>query len=1016
MSVAFKNPKTGRVSHLTPGSSRYQKAMKEGWKQLDKAGIREIRAVKRAELGLVKEPKVIVRPAAVRAVTRPTIEREAVTLSLQEARKTYQDKYGTLIGFDYREMQAGEIQAPTKAIRKAKKYIKEAEDTLSTVRDQIETLSEDPSAYQITDPDTGKTRVVTKSDIRKLEGKATDIEQYIIETKGIEARATAEVKRIKTAPKVTVWRVEGVEGTFKTEAAAKAAGKAAVEERARTFVGPPAGAVADPRLTALGDLSRAGIVEEPEHGKFTLTVSPEGMTSEQIKLANTAGFVLEDLPSGPSWKLYQWGEKTLKEGSPAQGQVQYWASMLGQFEKSATGLYRGIASVIPGEQPGEKGWKKITPEIAEKIEHLTPIEKGAYTLGGLGAAGLGAYVQMVPVGVAAAGVTTIASNIASGLGVTAPAAVAKIGETLATHPRLVQAALFAPVAGMEAKTVYTRHEKGDDLDDIVADVLMDAAEIVGGVAGLKAGMELPSNIRSWWTTRGMEKIPSEELWRRYTMESHQLPTYDTTSSATRLKEYKDLSKILGGEEYLGKISPEQYRSWHGTPKQWAYEVGEETIAGAGKNIKLPGMFYAPEPSPLRVGWGVGEKARLGLPTIGGTPELITVDSLVAQMPPGLTKVQLTKWLADRIGSGTLYVPNAPFITAEMEAYLPAGSKMVKTGADFYTVFGGQKIPISQYRIVTAAQEAALIDAGYTVESVSGVVSSLSEMPSVQTVFPVTALPTSMSIGLGDTLSISADSITESELTKLNNVFGTELNIESFTEYPDKSIGDIFSGEVSRLGIDTPITSVMDILNKPVTELTSSELSKLNESLDSSFTRSDLSDLEDMTVEDTIALITTTSDVGEGITLPTPSISTAEPEPLEITVDIDEEPPPSPPPPVPVPPIPTPPPPTPPSPPTSLRPRNIRELLATPVGRKRLMRMSMKPTQRERIKAPRSRVPEPYRVKFQYPTGASETKRVGATSFGEAYTLAKRLTKIKGVPIEVEVEHIPEITGTPSEAK
>ena len=57
------------------------------------------------------------------------------------------------------------------------------------------------------------------------------------------------------------------------------------------------------------------------------------------------------------------------------------------------------------------------------------------------------------------------------------------------------------------------------------------------------------------------------------------------------------------------------------------------------------------------------------------------------------------------------------------------------------------------------------------------------------------------------------------------------------------------------------------------------------------------------------------------------------------------------------------------------------------------------------KLPPSEKPEPYRVDFQYNTGASETKRVDARTFTQAYNTANRNRKIKGEPIQVDVEKL-----------
>ena len=41
--VDFYNPKTGRVSHLRPGSRRYERAIREGWKRVTEEEAKTIR-------------------------------------------------------------------------------------------------------------------------------------------------------------------------------------------------------------------------------------------------------------------------------------------------------------------------------------------------------------------------------------------------------------------------------------------------------------------------------------------------------------------------------------------------------------------------------------------------------------------------------------------------------------------------------------------------------------------------------------------------------------------------------------------------------------------------------------------------------------------------------------------------------------------------------------------------------------------------------------------------------------
>jgi len=85
------------------------------------------------------------------------------------------------------------------------------------------------------------------------------------------------------------------------------------------------------------------------------------------------------------------------------------------------------------------------------------------------------------------------------------------------------------------------------------------------------------------------------------------------------------------------------------------------------------------------------------------------------------------------------------------------------------------------------------------------------------------------------------------------------------------------------------------------------------------------------------------------------------------------------------------------------PRELRriERRLTPSTRARFQRASRRPP----APIPRSPKPEPYRVSFDYPTGASESKSVSAHSFQEALTIAEGQKQIKLDPLEVEVEKL-----------
>jgi len=79
----------------------------------------------------------------------------------------------------------------------------------------------------------------------------------------------------------------------------------------------------------------------------------------------------------------------------------------------------------------------------------------------------------------------------------------------------------------------------------------------------------------------------------------------------------------------------------------------------------------------------------------------------------------------------------------------------------------------------------------------------------------------------------------------------------------------------------------------------------------------------------------------------------------------------------------------------------------PMRLRRKFKRAMK--KRKPRKLPPSEKPEPYRVMFQYVTGASETKRVDARTFHEALVVAQEQKQIALDPVEVEVEKI--VPGT-----
>jgi len=478
-----------------------------------------------------------------------------------------------------------------------------------------------------------------------------------------------------------------------------------------------------PKREVLDRLVKMGLVKE-EDGVYVLTRSPEVMTEEQASLARQAGFDIPILPSGPSWRLYQaltekverlksfvpsWFLPPEYKGKAEEKRAALTATVIEGLTSAITSPYQFLASLIPGKQPFEEGYKRITPQTARQLLKLSEGEENVLTLGYTLGSLLGSYAVSVPIGAGVSVANSAAAGIASKLGLTAPSAVRSIASTLAKHPKLLQAALWAPVVGEESHHVYQRYKAGASPDQILREMAPRIAYFIGTYYGLKHGYELPSKIRGWWATRGKTKIPPEELWREYTREFRRLPTYKSLTPEERLKEFKELASQLNAEKYLGKVPKGKYRVWHGTPDPWGYRVGEVTEAGTGhitRYRELPGVYFAPEPSPLRLAPPAGETvSRMGLPRVGGVPEIVSVDALVRQMPKGLSRSQLISWLRKRIGDGVVYVPGStPFLTSEMEAILPAGSKLMKLSDAFWTELGGRRILVSQYKLLLPGKE------------------------------------------------------------------------------------------------------------------------------------------------------------------------------------------------------------------------------------------------------------------------------------------------------------------------
>ena len=553
---------------------------------------------------------------------------------------------------------------------------------------------------------------------------------------------------------------------------------------------------------AINKLIKSGVAKE-ENGQIVLTKDYKAFTDNQIKTAKTAGFDVSD-KENLSFTVFEYGQKNLSKKN--QKITEYTSVVLGQGEKVYSETIGALHSFVTGK-PNTRN-RSVTPETIGYTRNLSKQEEAYLTVGVIGSNYLANYAVAMPVGMVVGGVFKGASSIAKASGLKSPQAITKIAQEISKHPQLAQAIIYAPIAGIEAKTVYDAYKAGTPTETILMNEAMRVGTIMGQIQGLQSGFKVNAKIEEWYKTRGRNLIPPEELFRSVTLETGKLPTYEGKNRSSWSKEFKELAKKLSAEEYLGTVAPDEYRVWHGTESPFSLKKGETLTVLDGKSLnKFPGLFVAPEPSPLRLPSGASYtgESRLALPGLGGVSEIASIDALVEVMPSGMTRAQTQAWLNKQIGLKTAYIPPTSMITAEMEAIIPANSQLVKIGEEWYTNYAGHRVLVNQYILVAEGTTLSMLPKGAEFVKLSQL--SSYSLPIETTYLAYGIIPPTITT----TLSTS-------EIKALSKLYGvSESTIRKMVSSLSSTVSDIKTSTVTSSTVKlSDITSITGESDKTIT--------------------------------------------------------------------------------------------------------------------------------------------------------------------------------------------------------
>jgi len=252
------------------------------------------------------------------------------------------------------------------------------------------------------------------------------------------------------------------------------------------------------------------------------------VSDSEWELLKKAGFNLPAERGGKRLEvnLYDFGEKYLS-GS-AQEATEYFSAVLGSFFDAIEAPVK-LFQMLPGEQPWEKEMatsQKVTASTLQYYEDLTVGQKAAVYTGGaaatVGAALVSSYIIALPVGATSHGIKLLAQNptIQSALShlpqfsaVSQSQLASKIATFLAKNPKLTQALIWSPIAGIEAGNVVRKMNEGVPLEDIIGDEAIRISQMYGSLKGFQEGYKAGYKIFDPFDKVAMSRwIKMEEVY------------------------------------------------------------------------------------------------------------------------------------------------------------------------------------------------------------------------------------------------------------------------------------------------------------------------------------------------------------------------------------------------------------------------------------------------------------------------------------------------------------------------
>jgi len=250
-----------------------------------------------------------------------------------------------------------------------------------------------------------------------------------------------------------------------------------------------------------------------EGNNLVLAKPIDALSDTDIKYLKQLGINVPSLPKGLSRQFYEmitgpinerlqllsvvpsdWVKGLIGKFEAERKQAGVSSALLGDFIEGLTSIvtepYKLIVSLIPGEQPLESGWRKITTRNLKYIDDYTPKQLRALNIAGLAVTGLGAYLSGIPLGMSAKAIQNLVKTYAPLSGITAPSKIQQLTNFLIKHPKAVQATILAPAAGLEVWNVLSQLSKGKNPEDILFDEARRIAKITGQMVGLKKGWNL----------------------------------------------------------------------------------------------------------------------------------------------------------------------------------------------------------------------------------------------------------------------------------------------------------------------------------------------------------------------------------------------------------------------------------------------------------------------------------------------------------------------------------------------